>query len=162
LRYGHLKTDNTREVLAGGGETNKLFASSLGVMPDNSIKLFIGVEGRHDITFLKHMAKMLKQAARYLGFEPHEITILIAAGCLKPLGHPARNATKFFATQALEQLGQDEKWLARASDAICEYWRERNARNRSCERGPNGNGRFNRRIGRNGRADSPAKATVTG
>jgi hypothetical protein len=42
---------------------------------------------------------------------------------LKPLGHPARNATKFFATQALEQLRQDEKWLARASDAICEYWR---------------------------------------
>src|SRR5207244_7695003 len=32
---------------------------------------------------------------------------------LKPLGHPARNATKFFATQALEQLRRDEKWLAR-------------------------------------------------
>jgi hypothetical protein len=70
------------------------------------------------------------QTAWFLGFEPHDIPILVAAGLLKPLGHPARNAVKFFATQALEQLRQDEKWLARASDAICEYWRERNARNR--------------------------------
>jgi len=62
LRYIHLKADKKREVLTGGGETNKVFASSLGVLPDNSIKLFIGVEGRHDITFLKHIAKILRQA----------------------------------------------------------------------------------------------------
>jgi hypothetical protein len=62
LRYIHLKTNKTREVLNGGGETNKLFAKSLGVLPDNAIKLFIGVEGRHDITFLKHSAKFLRQA----------------------------------------------------------------------------------------------------
>ena len=61
LRYIHLKPDRTREVLQGGGETNKLFAKSLGVLPDNAIKLFIGVEGRHDIAFLKHMAKVLRQ-----------------------------------------------------------------------------------------------------
>jgi hypothetical protein len=61
------------------------------------------------------------QAAWYLGFEPHEITILIGDGLLKPLGHPARNATKFFATETLEQLRRDEKWLARATDAIAEY-----------------------------------------
>jgi len=70
------------------------------------------------------------QAAWYLGFEPHEITILAAAGLVKPLGHPARNATKFFATAALEQLRRDEKWLARATDAIAEYWRQQNARRR--------------------------------
>jgi len=102
------------------------------------------------------------QAAWYLGFEPHEIPILIAASLLKPLGHPARNGTKFFSTQALDQLRRDEKWLARASDAICEYWRERNARNRSCGRGTNGNSRFNRRSDRNGRAGSPTNAMATG
>ena len=102
------------------------------------------------------------QAAWFLGFEPHEIPILIAAGLLKPLGHPARNATKFFATQALEQLRSDEKWLARASDAICQYWRERNAHNRSCGRGTNGNNRFNRRTDRNGQSGSPMNATATG
>jgi hypothetical protein len=61
------------------------------------------------------------QAAWFLGFELHEIPILVAANLLKPLGHPARNSTKFFATQALEQLRRDEKWLARASDAIATY-----------------------------------------
>ena len=71
------------------------------------------------------------QAAWFLGFEPHEITILIATGCLKPLGHAARNAIKFFATETLEQLRHDEKWLAKASDAIWSYWRERNARKQS-------------------------------
>jgi len=68
------------------------------------------------------------QAAWFLGFEPHEIPMLIAVGLLKPLGHPARNSTKFFATETLEQFRRDEKWLARASDAIANYWRERNAR----------------------------------
>src|SRR5258708_38209125 len=68
------------------------------------------------------------QAAWFLGFEPHEVPLLIAAELLKPLGHPARNSTKYFATEILEQLRRDEKWLARASDAISAYWRKRNAR----------------------------------
>ena len=68
------------------------------------------------------------QTAWFLGFEPHEIPMLVAVGLLKPLGHPARNSTKFFATEILEQLRRDEKWLARASDAISAYWQKRNAR----------------------------------
>ena len=68
------------------------------------------------------------QTAWFLGFKPEEIPRLVAAGLLKPLGHPPRNSTKFFATETLEQLRRDEKWLARASDAICTYWRESNAR----------------------------------
>ena len=74
------------------------------------------------------------QAAWFLGFEPQEIPILVAAGLLKPLGHPARNSTKFFATETLEQFRRDEKWLARACDAIAAYWRERNARRTACGR----------------------------
>ena len=61
--------------------------------------------------------------------------MLVAAGLLKPLGHPARNSTKFFATETLEQFRRDEKWLARASDAISAYWRERNARKKGGGRG---------------------------
>jgi hypothetical protein len=37
------------------------------------------------------------------------------------------------------QLRRDEKWLARASDAIAAYWRQRNARKRSAG-GRNGGG----------------------
>lgn len=62
LRYINQKPDRSREVLVGGGETNKLFAQSLGVLPDNSIKLFVGVEGRHDIAFLKNMSRVLRSA----------------------------------------------------------------------------------------------------
>ena len=68
------------------------------------------------------------QTAWFLGFKPEEISLLAAAGLLKPLGHPPRNSTKYFATETLDQLRHDEKWLARASDAICAYWRQSNAR----------------------------------
>ena len=103
------------------------------------------------------------QRAWFFGFELHEIPILIAASLLKPLGHPARNSTKFFATQALEQLRRDEKWLARASDAIAIYWRERNARKRkACGRGAKGSTRILSRPsdskGQSGHA--PAKAAA--
>jgi hypothetical protein len=50
---------------------------------------------------------------------------------LKPLGRPARNSTKFFATETLEQIRRDEKWLAKASDSIGAYWRRRNAPKRN-------------------------------
>lgn len=48
------------EPLLADFRTNEKF--HFGVLPDNAIKLFIGVEGRHDIAFLKHMARVLRQA----------------------------------------------------------------------------------------------------
>ena len=94
------------------------------------------------------------QTAWFLGFEPHEVPILVAAGLLRPLGHPARNSTKFFATEALEQLRHDEKWLARATDAICGYWRQRNARKQTaCRCGAGAGTRFNRPSALNGQPD---------
>jgi hypothetical protein len=68
------------------------------------------------------------EAAWYLGFKPHEVSMLVSAGLLTPLGRPARNRPKFFAAETLQQLRRDEKWLARATDAIATYWRRRNAR----------------------------------
>jgi len=69
-----------------------------------------------------------EQAAWFLGFSAHEIPILMAKGLLKPLGHPAHNGQKFFLTATLEDLRRDEKWFAKASDAIVEYWRHKNSR----------------------------------
>lgn len=46
--------------MAGGKETNALFAKALGVLPDNSVRLFIGVEGKHDINFLLSICKALR------------------------------------------------------------------------------------------------------
>jgi hypothetical protein len=102
------------------------------------------------------------QTAWFLGFEPHEISMLIATGLLKPLGHPPRNGTKFFATETLQQLRRDEKWLARASDAICNYWRERNARKGTCGRGTNGNARFNQPSDRDSASPSEKEALAIG
>lgn len=62
LRYIHHEAGKSREVLCGGAGTNKLLAKSLGVFPDNSIKLFVGVEGKHDIDFLKHISRVLRLA----------------------------------------------------------------------------------------------------
>jgi hypothetical protein len=68
------------------------------------------------------------QTAWLLGFKPHDIPVLAGAGLLKPLGNPARNCIKHYAAETLQQFRRDEKWLARASDVIANYWRERNAR----------------------------------
>lgn len=67
-----------------------------------------------------------QEAAWYLGFATHDIPILVAAGLLKPLGHPPRASTKYFASATLEQLRSDLKWLARASDAIVRHWQKKN------------------------------------
>jgi hypothetical protein len=88
--------------------------------------------------------------------------MLIATGLLKPLGHPPRNGTKFFATETLEHLRRDEKWLARASDAICSYWRERNARKAICGRGTKGNARFNQPSDRDSASASQKEALAIG
>jgi hypothetical protein len=69
-----------------------------------------------------------EQTAWFLGFTPEEITMLIARGLLKPLGHPAHNGQKYFLAKMLEDLRRDEKWFGKASDAIVEYWRHKNGR----------------------------------
>ena len=43
------------------------------------------------------------QTAWFLGFDPHEVPLLIAAGLLDPLGHPARNSTKVISPRKLGQ-----------------------------------------------------------
>jgi putative ATP-dependent endonuclease of the OLD family len=59
LRYIHIRDDKTREVMKGGPTTNEVIARSLGVLPDNTVKLFIAVEGQNDVTFLQNISKGL-------------------------------------------------------------------------------------------------------
>ncbi|HXI72027.1 MAG TPA: hypothetical protein VNN22_16850 [Verrucomicrobiae bacterium] len=79
---------------------------------------------------LRHLPDRLTAAetAAKLGISPHEVPILVAKGLLKPLGHPAVNAPKYFLTATLKDLERDEKWHGKAADAITEYWRHKNAR----------------------------------
>lgn len=81
----------------------------------------------------------MEEAAWHLGFLPHEIPVLMAARLLKPLGAPAVNGGKYFATVELDRLALDAAWLAKASDAIVKYWRLKNSRKTtaaSCEGTP--------------------------
>ena len=78
----------------------------------------------------------VEEAAWYLGFAPHEITILMAEGHLKPLGRPPTTGVKYFSAVAVEELRRDQKWLARASDCVVQYWKDRNEK-KAALRGPN-------------------------
>jgi hypothetical protein len=60
LRYIHIRDDKTREIMKGGPTTNKVFAESLGILPDNAVKLFIAVEGPNDIAFLQGISTALR------------------------------------------------------------------------------------------------------
>jgi len=66
------------------------------------------------------------QVANYLGFEPDHITLLIKAGLIKPLGRPKPNSDKYFAAVKLSSLRQDETWLSRATQYICQHWNNKN------------------------------------
>lgn len=68
------------------------------------------------------------EAANYLGFQRDHIAILVKAGLLKPLGQPKPNCEKYFATVKLMELRQDAQWLSRATAALSQQWKEKNAR----------------------------------
>lgn len=59
LRYINVNEDNTREIIFSSDENIKKIIKSIGILPDNNVKLFIGVEGRNDISFLKNISKLL-------------------------------------------------------------------------------------------------------
>ena len=73
----------------------------------------------------------INETAWLLGFSEHDIPVLVSAGLLKPLGRPPSSGSKFFATVELQSLRSDTRWLAKASDAIVNYWRNKNSGRRN-------------------------------
>jgi len=59
LRYLSIDADGSRSILIGGEKTNERIARDLGILPDNSVGLFLGVEGPTDIAFLQNISKIL-------------------------------------------------------------------------------------------------------
>jgi hypothetical protein len=70
----------------------------------------------------------VEQVAWVLGCQTHDVPILVASKLLKPLGNPPQNGTKFFSTSEVAELTKDRSWLAKMSQAICQHWQKRNAR----------------------------------
>ena len=69
----------------------------------------------------------VEETSWFLGVSPKDISTLVAAKLLKPLGHPPANGQKFFAACELERLRNDADWLAKASDTLVRHWRKRNS-----------------------------------
>jgi len=83
---------------------------------------------RRELLNLRNLPARLEveEAGWYLGFAAHAISIIIRAGLLRPLGHPSKNGSKYFATVTLAELWNDPQWLARATDAIIRHWQHKN------------------------------------
>ncbi|WP_186203968.1 ATP-binding protein [Burkholderia gladioli] len=65
LRFLSKAADGLRSISLGGVEAvNTAIANSLGVLPDHTVKVFVVVEGIHDITFIKSLCKMFQSHGR--------------------------------------------------------------------------------------------------
>lgn len=69
-----------------------------------------------------------EQASWVLNCQPHDIPALMAARLLKPLGNPAQNSVKFFATADVLELAKDRSWLVKLTNTINQHWQKKNAR----------------------------------
>jgi hypothetical protein len=70
----------------------------------------------------------VEQAASALNCGEQDVTILVAARLLKPLGNPAPNARKYFATFEILELANDRAFLDKITNAIYRYWLNKNRR----------------------------------
>jgi hypothetical protein len=66
-----------------------------------------------------------------LNCQPHDIPALISARLLKPLGNPAQNSTKYFATADVLETAKDRAWLVKATNTISQHWQHQNARKKN-------------------------------
>lgn len=74
-----------------------------------------------------------QQTAVLLGFQVHDVPVLVAAKLLVPLGGPSKVAPKWFSSAEVELLRQNTRFLAKATRAVSQRWRNRNARIQSDE-----------------------------
>ncbi|MCX2934706.1 ATP-binding protein [Mycobacterium sp. CVI_P3] len=61
LRYVAVGHGGAREIHYGDDNTIREVAKALGVLPDHDVRVFVGVEGKHDESFLKHASRILSQ-----------------------------------------------------------------------------------------------------
>jgi hypothetical protein len=72
-----------------------------------------------------------EQAAWVLNCQAHDVPVLIFARLLKPLGSPLPNSVKYFATTEVLELAKDRTWLAKATNAVSQHWKQKNLRKKS-------------------------------
>jgi hypothetical protein len=70
----------------------------------------------------------VQQVAWALNVQHHDIQVLVAHRLLKPLGNPAPNAVKYFASSTVFAHARDEAWLSKATRALYDHWQKKNAK----------------------------------
>jgi hypothetical protein len=66
------------------------------------------------------------ETAVLLGFQEHDIAPLVGAKLLTPLGKPAPNAPKYFASVDVQECAQNRTWLEQATKILARHWRKKN------------------------------------
>ena len=72
-----------------------------------------------------------EQVAWVINCQPHDVSVLVAARLLKPLGNAAPNTVKYFATVELLERMEDGVWLAKVTNTITQHWQNKNQRKKS-------------------------------
>jgi hypothetical protein len=72
----------------------------------------------------------VEEAARIFGWPPYFLPVLVRTGHLKPLGKPAQNSRKWFATAEIERLSRDLAWLDKAVRIVEKHVHDLNAKQR--------------------------------
>ena len=66
-----------------------------------------------------------RQAAELLGFQEHDIPVLVRAKLLHYLGKDlSPNSRKFFSSAELQGLADNREWLAKATQAVARTWQD--------------------------------------
>jgi hypothetical protein len=71
-----------------------------------------------------------EKVAGVLGIATHNISPLVRAGLIKPLGHPGRYCVKYFSRDELAEKSQDAEWLNKVVAAVSRHWRNKNIKRR--------------------------------
>lgn len=96
-----------------------VFSRSLIIMRDDQYR-FLEISGQVPARL------SAEQVSWILNCQPHDIPVLVVAKLLKPLGAPVPNAVKYFAAVEIMELAKDRAWLAKATNAVAQYWKRKN------------------------------------
>ena len=75
----------------------------------------------------------MEEAAGIFGWPHYYLPFLVRAGHLKPLGKPAQNARKWFATVEIERMSGNPDWLDKAIRIVEKQIQEMNRKQRGKE-----------------------------
>jgi len=75
----------------------------------------------------------MEAAAGIFGWTDYYLRLLVRDGHLKPLGKPAQNARKWFATVEIERMSCDPDWLDKAIRIVEKQIQEMNKKQKRKE-----------------------------